>query len=46
MTATGATGTPDTSKRIVDTAGLNEGGESGYKYNKARRAGWCACLTR
>jgi len=39
MTATGATGIRDSSKRIADSTGLNEGRKGGYRLKKARRAG-------
>ncbi|MCJ1455415.1 hypothetical protein MMC28_005770 [Mycoblastus sanguinarius] len=37
MTVRGATGIRDSSKRTVDRAGLNEGGEGVYRLEKARR---------
>ncbi len=41
MTATGAIGIRDSSKRTADSAGLNEGGESAHRSEKVRRAGEC-----
>jgi len=38
-TAIGATGSRDSSKRIVDRVDLNEGSEGKYRLEKARRIG-------
>ncbi len=44
ITATGATGLRDFSKRTADNAGLNEGGESAHRSEKVRCAGECVDL--
>jgi len=41
-TTTGATDIRDSSKRRAGIAGLDEGGESGHRLEKVRRAGQCA----
>ena len=41
-TTTGATDIRDSSKRKAGSAGLDEGGESGHRLEKVRRAGQCA----
>jgi len=46
VTATGAIGLRDSSKRTADNAGLNEGGESGHRSEKVRCAGEFAGLHR
>ncbi len=44
ITATGATGLRDSSKRTADNAGLNEDGESAHRSEKVRCAGECVGL--
>jgi len=46
VTARGATGLRDSSKRTADNAGLNEGGESAHRSEKVRCAGECVGLHR
>lgn len=46
VTARGAIGLRNSSKRTADTAGLNEGGESAHTSEKVRCAGECVGLHR